>query len=436
MNVKLIHSNRHSVLMEVTVPWVELEDSYERTISRFRQGVKLAGFRKGKVPRRVLLQHYRSDIQADFVQESVDLFYRTAVKEKEISPVGQAKIDRVEVREGQPLTFTASVEVEPSVDLPDYRKKLRVKKNVYVPDEEDVDIYLKELQRQHAELKTVESGSKSGHFLLVDMQEVDPGGIPIVGRKVEDRYIVVGEGLFGGENLEKLTGLKAGDRTVISASDGNQSNPMMYEITVKNVQEEILPEFDEEFIRGVDKSAATLDDLRDVARERIQERLDRQSEARLNEALIDALVQRTDVEVPPAMLESYLAKAVEDSGGRNGATVDEEELRNEMKPGAVKNLKWYLIRKALIEAEGLEVTEKEVSQRVDEIANRPEVDERTVRRFYRTPSNRDHLREDILDEKLFDLLKSLAKIEEVRIHTREVRKQGVASSEPFRKGLS
>lgn len=428
MDIAIIQKNRYSVEMTVTVPWDDLAGMYDGTIARFRRRVKVAGFRKGKAPRRILLQQYRSDIEADFVEESLDVFYRKAVREKGISPVGQARIDRLEFREGQPLKFTASVEVEPGVELPNYRKKMRVKKSVYIPDEEDVDIYLEELQRHHAELKTVESGSQPGHLLLVDMQEVDRGGIPIVGRRVEDRYIVVGEGLFGGQNLEKLTGLKAGDTAVISAADPDDPHPVMYEITVKNVQEEILPEIDEEFIRKVDDSASTLDELRAVVMERILKRLERQSEARLNEDLIDYLVRHTDLELPPVMVENYLEKAVEEARNRNGESVDEDNLRRELRPSAVKNLKWYLIRKALIEAENLQVTDEEISGRVEEISRSPEVDERSVRRFYRAPSNRDHLREDILDEKLFERLKSLAKIEEVKIPTRDVRKQRAVSA--------
>lgn len=434
MNIEIKERGDHTVKMTVSVPWDELAESYERTLSRYRGGVSLAGFRKGKVPRRVLLQHFRSDIQADFVRESIDVFYRKAVDEKEISPVGQAKINHLEFREGQPLEFTASVEVEPEVELPNYRKKMRVKKNVFVPDEEDVDAYLKELQRQHAQLNTVESGSQPGHLLLVDIQEVDEGGLPIVGRKVEDRYVVVGEGLFGGENLKRLTGLKPGDTTVVSGGETDRPHPVSYQITVRNVQEEILPEIDEDFIKKVDESAGSADELRDVIRERIQKRLDRQSEDRLNEALIDYLALHTDLEVPPAMVDSYIEKAVDDARNRNGDRVDEESLRKEIRPGSVKNLKWYLIRKALIVEEDLEVTDEEVSDRVDEIAGRQEVEEQTVRRFYRTPSNREHLRDDILDEKLFDRLKSLARIEEVKIHTKDMRKQRASNPSISREG--
>ncbi|MFQ6674581.1 MAG: hypothetical protein ACE5GH_07345, partial [Fidelibacterota bacterium] len=205
-------------------------------------------------------------------------------------------------------------------------------------------------------------------------------------------------------------------------------DPVKYDITVKNVQEEVLPELTEEFIRKVDESATNESELRERVLERIQARLSRDSDAQLNEAIIDYFVQRTDMEVPPSMVERYVDRAMEEARSRDGEKLDEDRFRHEVRPRAIRNLKWYLIRKALLGVEELEVSDEELARKIDQLAEVSPGDEAGIRRFYRKLSHRDRLRNDLTDEKLFAVLTSCGKIDEVKVTTKDVRHQRALST--------
>lgn len=423
MEFEIKEQSAYTREISVTVPWSALEEAFERTVGRFRREIHLSGFRKGKVPRKILFQKFGQEIEADFAQETIERYYRKVLDEIDLTPISQATIDHMTFRRGEPLEFTATFEIEPEVQLFNYQKKFKIKKKVYIPDDEDVDLYIEELRRQFAELRTVETGSEEGHLLLVDMQELDESGLPIIGRKVEDRYIQVGDGIFGGENLNRLTGLKVGDDVVIEAQREAQGPPRKYGLKTKNVHEEVLPELNDEFIKKTDKSAASEEEFRKNVMGKIKARLQRDSENEFEDSIKDYFVQNTTVEVPDSMLKTYIENALEDARKTDGETLDEVAFREQIRPPAIRNLKWYLIRKAIVDAEELSVTDEEVDEKINEILGNVDEGQGKIRRYYRKPSNREHLREDLLNRKLIDRLKSFAKTDEVTVYTRDLRKQ-------------
>ena len=429
MNVKLKEINSYTRQVTVSVPWEDLESAFEAHLRRFSKKVRIPGFRKGKVPQKVVIQNFGPELEAEFAQDSIEIHYAEVLQEHKIVPVNRAKIEDLQFSEGSSLNFKATVEVEPAIKLPKYNRKMKVKKNVYVPDNTDVDAYIEEVRRQFAEVRTIEEGSSDGHLLLVDMQEMDSSGVPIIGKKVEDRYIKVGDGVFGGTNLSRLTGLKVGDTTIVEAETTKEGDLTMYELTIKNVQEEVFPEMNEEFIKKIDSEATDETSFKENVMKRIQERLDRDAEGQLNEAIIDYFLQSTDLEPPPSMVDNYIEHSIEQAKSNNGETFDEDKYRNEARPSVIRSIKWVLIRKALIKGEQLWIPDEEVDEHIDKILESTEDEKGQIRRYYKKSSNKEKLRDDLLDRSLFQKLKEYAKISEVTISTSDLRKQHELSTE-------
>ena len=429
MNVKLKEIDSYTRQVTVSVPWEDLESAFEAHIRRFSKKVRMPGFRKGKVPQKVVIQNFGPELEAEFAQDSIEIHYAEALQEHKIVPVNRAKIEDLQFSEGSSLNFKATVEVEPAIKLPKYNRKMKVKKNVYVPDNTDVDAYIEEVRRQFSEVRTIEEGSSDGHLLLVDMQEMDSSGVPIIGKKVEDRYIKVGDGVFGGTNLSRLTGLKVGDTTIVEAETTKEGGLTRYELTIKNVQEEVFPEMNEEFIKKIDSEATNETSFRENVMKRIQERLDRDAEGQLNEAIIDYFLQSTDLEPPPSMVDHYIEHSIEQAKSNNGETFDEDKYRNEARPSVVRSIKWVLIRKALIKGEQLWIPDEELDENINKILESTEDEKGQIRRYYKKSSNKEKLRDDLLDRSLFQKLKEYAKISEVTISTSDLRKQHELSTE-------
>ena len=409
--------------ISIVIPWEDLEAAFEIHIRRFIQKIKLPGFRKGKVPRKILIQKFGPEMEAEFAQNSIEIHYAEALQEHKIIPVNRATIKDLNFSEGSSLSFIATFEIEPEVKLPKYKRKMKVKKNNYVPDDNDIDSYIEEFRRQFSELKTIETESKENHILLVDMQEIDNSGIPIIGKKIEDRYLKIGDGVFGGENLKNLTGLKIQDTAIIEIQGNKDKNLTRYQLKVKNIQEEILPELNDEFIKKLDSGANDLISFRKNISKLIQERLDRESDGQLNEEIVEYFVQSTKLEPPPSMVDNMIDNAIEQAKSNNGETFDEENYRLKSRPSVLRSVKWYIIRKELIKEEGLAVSEQKIDDQIEKILASSKDEKGQIRRFYKKSENRGRLREDLLDDILYKRLKEHAKLTEVTVATADLRKQ-------------
>jgi trigger factor len=416
--------NSYTRQLKVEVPWEELEEKYSTFLQKFSRRVRLPGFRKGKVPLKLVRQQYSATIDAEFAETMVQETYLKALEEKGLDPINQATIQGIQFSEGTPLRFEATFEIEPEVELPPYAKGFKVEQLIYDADEEDVNLAIEDLQKQQAELRTVEGALEEGYYLLADLQEIEESGMPLIGRKLEDRYFqLIPEGPLGGENFPVLVGARVGDtrRIAIENEDGNKVH---YELTVKEITEQILPDIDDNFAKQVDPKAENMEQLRDILDGRIRAAYERESSRKLHTDISDHFVRNTDVEVPESLFENYLDTLVADLERQGYASkdIDRDSLREQHRASIVWNLKWYLIRKKLLEAEEITVDEEAVEDRIKQLMAEDEDKSSQVRNYYRRPENRRNLRQDLISDALFEKLKTYIKIKVSHKPSRELRK--------------
>ena len=312
MDIQLKELNAYAREVTIDLPWSEIEQDFEKSIKTFSKRVKLPGFRPGKVPHKVLMKQFQPSIEADFVENSVNTYYLKALQEKEIVPVNMGSVSDVHFHHGEHFKFKVAFEIEPKVKLPKLKKNsLKLEKTTYVTDDEDIDMAIDEVRNGHAEVQTVEDGAKVDDFVICDLQEVDASGLPIIGKKLETRYVKVGQIPFDGDNQKKLEGVKPEDKVQVMVPTDDQGNTGTFELSVKNVERQVLPAVDEDFVKIADPEAKDMADYR----QRIQDRLDKVYAQRADEAfdqqLSDAMIEKTNPEFPPSMAESYLGHMVD-----------------------------------------------------------------------------------------------------------------------------
>lgn len=424
MQHELTIVNSFTRRLQVEVPWEELEDKYTAFLQKFSKKIRLPGFRKGKVPLKLVRQQFGAAAEAEFAENIVQESYLSALEGAGLDPVNQATIRSVQFREGIPLRFEATFEVEPEVSLPAYEKGMKFEQVIYDPDEENVDRAIEDLRQQHAQIRTVEGELEENHFLLADLQEVDESGLPLIGRKLENQYIHLHpDGPLGKDNVEKLLGARVGDtRRVVLTSDSGA--PTHYELTVRSVTEQILPDVDNAFARQVNQKAENLEQLRTNLRERIEKAFERESNQRLTRDIADHFVRNTQLEVPTSLFENYVDTLIADleREGRAGEEIDREAVREAHRASITWNLKWYLVRKQLLAEEGITVDDQAVEARVQELVTADESQANQIRNLYRRPENRRNLRQDMISDALFERLKSYAKVKVIHKPSRELRK--------------
>ena len=422
INIKNI--NEYTREIKLDIPWETLEPDFEACMKKFSKKVKLPGFRPGKIPRDRLLQQFQPNIEAQFMDDNIYKYYLTALQDKKIVPVNQAAISDVNFKMGDEFSFTAKFEVEPDFSLPRFKKNMfQVQRNKFIPDEQDINDAIDQLRRSHARIETVEDGAREKDFILCDLQKLDDSGVAIIGKKFEKQMLKVGDGSFTDDQKEKLVGLKPDDIARVELPDNEDKtikNP--YELKVIKVERENLPEIDSDFVKLVNPDLGSVDDLREDVLKKINENFEERSKQAFERELSDALIEKAGLNVPPSMVDNYLNNILEDVKKQNsGEPLDEEKVLETYRPSAERNLRWYLIRKKIIDQEEIKFERKDIDAEIENLVTRSPNSEKEIRRFYKKPSNRQRIEDDMIEKKILEYLDQFAKVKEVEVNTKDIR---------------
>ena len=424
LKIDVKNINNYTREFKIDVAWENIEGDFNDTLKKFSKKVKLPGFRPGKIPRDRLLQQFQPNIEAQFMDDNINKFYLMALQQEELVPINRADISDVQFRFEGNFSFVAKFEVEPEFDLPKLKNGVfKVQRNNFISDDSDIDDAIDQLRRSHARIESVEDGAIEKDFILCDLQKLDDSGVAIIGKKFEKQMLKVGDGSFTEDQKEKLIGLKPGDKSKINLPDNEDKDiKSPYELSVNKVEREILPDVNDDFLKLVNPDLKSIDDLRSDVSAKIKENFLERSKQAFERELSDSLIAKVSVDAPPSMIDNYLNNLIEDAKKQNnGQEVDESKLKENYRPAAERNLKWYLIRKKLIEEKEIKVEREDVDEEVEFLVKRSPASEKEIRRFYKKPSNRQRIEDDLIERKVLQYLEQYAKVKEVDVNTKDLR---------------
>ena len=425
MKIKVNKTNEYTRELEINIPWSELESDFNATIKKFSKKVKMPGFRAGKIPRDRLMQQFQANIEAEFMENNFQKYYLMAVQQEELLPVNKAEISEVHFHMNEHFSFKAVFEIEPEMIIPKLkRNSLSVQRTIYIHDEHDIEDAIMQLRKSHATIATVEDGAIEGDYLICTLQKLDETGVPIIGKKFEKQYLRVGKGSFTDNQKEKLIGLKPGDSTRVILPVNQEGENAEYELTVGNVEREILPEVNEEFLKRINSDLDSLDALTSDVEKKIKANSEERSRTAYERDLFDALIDLASPSFAPSMVENYLANLIEDVKKQNkGEPMDDEKVREHYTPVAERNVKWYSLRNKLIETQDIAASKENVEAEIEKLVERTPQSEKEIRKFYKKPSNRKRVEDDLVEKKILDYLEQFAKVKEVEVYTKDLRGQ-------------
>ncbi|RKY59684.1 MAG: trigger factor [Candidatus Latescibacterota bacterium] len=409
-SVREIDATRREI--EVEAPVEEVERELDRAYREYQKDIQLPGFRKGKAPLSLIRARFGQAIQEEVFQRLIQKFYREAREQLGIEPLFQAQLGKVEYRPGERFRFTATVDVQPKLKV-DYTG-LRATRRSFRVLEENVDRWLEETRERHAQIRTVPREARWGDLVRMDVQSTDASGLPIIGHRREDVLVELGRSGLGREFEEQLLGARRGEeRQVFLERQGPSGNPVRagYRVVVREVYEKTLPELDDEFAR--DEGYASLEEMRSAVREYLQHRLDDLSRQELRAEILNQLLDRNPVPVPERLVERYLDALTEEMR-REGEEVN-EEVRRESRSRILREIKARWILKAIAEQEGVAVSDEEVEEVVRLRARSEGRPFESLKRAYMEGGGWERIRDDILEEKVWDFLESRAQIEELQV---------------------
>ena len=423
MKIKINKTNDYARELEIDIPWSELESDFNTTIKKFSKKVKMPGFRAGKIPRNRLMQQFQSNIEAEFMENNFQKYYLMAMQQEELLPVNKAEISDVHFHMNEHFSFKAVFEIEPEAVIPKLkRNSLSVQRTIYIHDEHDIEDAIMQLRKSHATIATVEDGAIEGDYLICTLQKLDESGVPIIGKKFEKQYLRVGKGSFTDNQKEKLIGLKPGDSTRVILPVNQEGENAEYELTVGNVEREILPEINEEFLKRINSDLDSIDALTSDVEKKIKANFEERSRTAYERDLSDALIDLASPSFAPSMVENYLANLIEDVKKQNkGEPMDEEKVREHYTPVAERNVKWYSLRNKLIETQDIAASKENVEDYIEKLVERTPQSEKEIRKFYKKPSDRKRVEDDLVEKKILEYLEQFAKVKEVEVYTKDLR---------------
>ena len=423
MKIKINKTNDYARELEIDIPWSELESDFNTTIKKFSKKVKMPGFRAGKIPRNRLMQQFQSNIEAEFMENNFQKYYLMAMQQEELLPVNKAEISDVHFHMNEHFSFKAVFEIEPEAVIPKLkRNSLSVQRTIYIHDEHDIEDAIMQLRKSHATIATVEDGAIEGDYLICTLQKLDESGVPIIGKKFEKQYLRVGKGSFTDNQKEKLIGLKPGDSNRVILPVNEEGENAEYELTVGNVEREILPEINEEFLKRINPDLDSIDALTSDVEKKIKANFEERSRTAYERDLSDALIDLASPSFAPSMVENYLANLIEDVKKQNkGEPMDEEKVREHYTPVAERNVKWYSLRNKLIETQDIAASKENVEDYIEKLVERTPQSEKEIRKFYKKPSDRKRVEDDLVEKKILEYLEQFAKVKEVEVYTKDLR---------------
>jgi trigger factor len=410
--------------VDFEVPWPDVAAKLDKAYDKLRREVRLKGFRPGKVPRQVVEKLYKSRVEDDVAREVVELSITQAVQEKQIAPIAPPTIDKLEMKAGESLKFSARVEIRSQVTPKDYSGVRVSRRPVKVADEQ-IDKALEGYQRRFTEFKPVEDRKETA---ADDVLTVDVHG-KIGAHKVKTRTITVDlsdENAGGVPGLaERLRGVPVDAQALEIKYQVPAESPVKslagqeisLRISIKEVRSRKVPALDDELAKDSGE-ADTLADLRTKVREKLVEAENQRIKREMSVALVKDIVKVNPFEVAPSLVDRYAEDMVMrtksqlmmmgidvDAGGFN-----DTEMLKEVRADAESEAKANILVHAIGEREGIEASEGDVQKRIAEIAAARGESSKKLRAELEHSGRIVGVKSQIVYEKTVDMLLSQAKI--------------------------
>lgn len=425
--------------LEIEIPAETSKNAYEKVIKEFAKSANISGFRKGKVPRPILLQRLGSQrIKGAALEELIQESLEKAIEQESIDALGNYQL-RSEFEElikeyqpGLPITFKAAVDVPPEIELGEYQG-LSVKAEEVLYDPKQVDDLLNERQEGLATLIPVEErAAQMGDTAFIDFEGRKPPendeeeGELIEGAKGTDFQLELSEGKFITGFVEGIVGMNINETKTLNLTfpedypqEELQGQAVNFTITLKELKEKELPEMDDDFAQEASNNEfETMEALRESLEEQYKEKAANDTKNNINSAILEELLKNSSIDLPKTMIEEEVQNLLIQTASQMqsyGIDINQlftrdsiPQMRERSRPEAINNVKTELIIKEIAKQESIEVSEEDLNEKIKEVKGNlqgqkiEDIDEEKLEKMV---SN------DLISEKVLSWLKEKSNVE-------------------------
>lgn len=422
MDVKVEEISALTKKITVTIPSETVQPMLNKAYDKLKKEVKMKGFRRGKVPRTVIIKNYKGQVEGETGETLVQENYFAAVEKEAIDPIVHPDIKEVNYNDDGSFTFVAEVDVRPEFELGQY-KGLEIEKEEVVVTDEEIQAELVTLQKETAPLQEVSDRTvQNEDVVVVDFQGYHEGTeMPQV--KNDDYSVDVGSGNMGADFEEKLVGMKVGEEARHEVDfPETHPNPMLkgkkveFRINVKKIQERVLADFDDEFAKKVGEGVDTLDALKASIKDKITKQREETAKGVLTDRMMQKLLENHTFDVPKRLVAFEIEQMIKqteqqfEQGGMSleAAGLSKETLAQQNEPVAEKRVRGDFILKKIAEVEEIKVADEDMERGFKRIGDQYNMPVATVKEYFQ---NRDDLlpfMNELLNEKILEWLREQA----------------------------
>ena len=381
-----VEKNLSKLTFEVSAE--EFEKAIDRAYNKNKSKFNIPGFRKGKAPKGIVIKNYTKAVfYDDALNDVLPDAYEAALKESGLDVVARPEFDVEEIKDGEPVVFTALCTTRPEVKLGEY-KGIKVAKVDYTVSDEEVDKDINAVRERNARLISVDDRAvENGDIAVIDFEGfVDD--VPFEGGKGENYELEIGSNTFIPGFEDQLVGAKIDDLVDVNVTfpeeyhaEELKGKPAVFKVKVNEIKVRELPELDDDFASEVSEFD-TLAEYKADVRAKLEEKAKEKAEAEIQNAVVEKAVENAEFDLPDAMVEGQIDSMINDMAQRmsyQGMSLDMymqytgqtiEQMRETYREQAAKQVSGSLVIDAISKAEGIEVSPEEVEMNLVDMAKK------------------------------------------------------------------
>lgn len=395
--------------INMVVPAAKVDEQVNSRLQDLARTTRMSGFRPGKVPLRIIKERHLDQVHKEVVAEVIQNAYFDAVEQKELRPAGYPSFNTKQAELGQDLEFSATIEVYPEIEIADLSGQSVTRYDASITDE-DVDRTLENLRKQRGDWENVDRAAAKDDSLNIDFHGTI-NGEEFDGNSAEGIDLELGSGKMIDGFEDELIGLKAGDEKTFDLSfpedyfnEELAGKPVTFKVKVHSVNEQTLPELDEEFVKEFGVEDGSLDTLKDQIRTNLESDLKSMLRNKLKEAVCDAIVEIHHIDVPTALANAEAQTLAQRAAQQLGlpADFDHSESIEAFKESANKRVSLGLILSEIAKQYELEAQPDKVREKIDELAAPYEDSKAVTEWFYSQEEQLREIESFVLEEAIID----------------------------------
>lgn len=426
MSVQVERLDNNMARLTIEIPAEEFSKAVNDVYMRSRGKISIPGFRKGKVPRKLIEKYYGTGVfYEDAANDVINNTYTRESEESGLEIMSRPEIDVVQVNEGEPFIYTATVALRPEVKLGNYKGIEVTKRTIEVTDEE-IEAELRNEQEKNSRLIDVDDRpAQMGDTVTIDYMGT-VGGVAFDGGTSSDYPLVLGSNTFIPGFEEQLVGVSAGEDKDVFVTFPKEyhsadlaGKEALFECKVKKIQMKELPELDDDFAQDVSEFD-TLEEYKKEIRAGIYERKEKQAQTEKENEAVGKLIETSEMEIPDAMIDTQAAQMFQEfaqSIQSQGIPWDmymkyqnqtPQQMMEEMKPQAERRIRTRLVLEEVVKDAGIVIDDARVDEELGKMAAAYQIEKEKLAENM-TDAEKEQMKKDLAVQEALTLLAAGAK---------------------------